>query len=80
MMDPNLPYKWTEENCTACYERQVNAVFMPCGHFVLCSSCYFISILNGLVNCSFCNKQISSAMTIDVSRIEKEHPKFEFGL
>ena len=43
--------------CKVCMDKKLEVVFIPCGHFVCCSSC-----AQSLSKCPYCRKVISSAV------------------
>ena len=43
--------------CKVCLDRRMEVVFVPCGHFVCCSSCS-----QSLHKCPYCRKPITTAL------------------
>ena len=58
----NKEYK-KEKICTICLENNVNLIFKPCGHYIVCNNCF---LTGDLKKCPFCRTKFTHALKCDL--------------
>ena len=48
-------------SCKVCMDREIDTVFIPCGHLCTCAVCYEI---NALTECPLCRRGIQRAQHV----------------
>ena len=52
-----------EKICTICLENNVNIIFKPCGHYVVCNDCF---LTGNLKKCPFCRAKLTHSLKCDL--------------
>ena len=52
----------TQQQCKICYEKEINAVYVPCGHHAACFECATKSVMGEKEQCPFCKQPVAMVL------------------